>query len=160
MDRHRNIVIWSRNWFEQVISVCFTAVNITTILYNVLFYKKATKQRIFPHWKFFIQKKYIYEQTLGTYLLINSSLHLSTCCPSIFMPDSEYEPFFGVLGFIIFYYLPRTTRKRQIGSFTFMIPFHCVTFVLTLFIFVIIPGPKTENTRQPTLKNISMWKME
>ena len=113
--------------------------NISTnfLLYNIFSNeKKATKQR-------FHNKKCLcfgkYAQTLGTYLLINSSFALKHLL--CMLPRSLYIGSSGTLFSLsvsisrthsssvasLFFIICRGEyRKRQIGSFTFMIPFHCV----------------------------------
>lgn len=93
--------------------------------------------------KDFITKNVIafgkYAQTLRTYLLINSSFALKhllcvwECCRTHFTlahPVSFSLPLFRThsssVSSLFFIICRGEYRKRQIGSFTFMIPFHCV----------------------------------
>lgn len=113
--------------------------NISTnfLLYNIFSNeKKATKQR------FHNKKVYIsfgkYAQTLSTYLLINSSFALKHLL--YMLPHSHWLIRYPFLCFSLSLFRTHSSsdaslffiiccgeyRKRQIGSFTFMIPFHCV----------------------------------
>lgn len=149
MDR-RKIVIRSLNWLLQPFPyACFFSFFFKFCLFQiVLFVNSITSWQFLPDTLFnkkrpqnkdFILEIYPttkekYGQMLKTYLLINSSVHLkySASDAGLECLYTHSKPF--TRGFIIFYYLMCTTEKGKIGSFTFMIPFHCVIFVLTLFI--------------------------